>query len=535
MPTDLPGQSPLLTTLPHAQVDQLRELCSRDLLFFAEVCMGYEDLVERFHRPVCDFLEHNPSRFKLVMLARSTLKTSLCTIARTAKNALVHPNRRYLMLNEVEGRAQEWLLTIRTVYEENAILRTLYSDVIPKQAKDATHWSSEKLTLNRTVNVATPTIRAAGMTTSLTGDHYTDITVDDPISEKAREEPSTMEKAISRISKMTSFFVEPSIDRYTLVGTPWAKHDVIASFRRNYGRKLATYFMPAVLNDELTLPERLTWEVLQQAQIDLGDLQYSAQYLLVPRDSATSDFLPTDLREWVWADPSETVVALLNADRQIIRECRLEMLDLTMTVDLAIAEHDQADRSAITVCGTTDDGVVIVLDTWAERTSPGGLIDAIFQKYVQWGPRVIGIESVGYQKSLKYFLRAESEQRGLYLPVRDLPALGKKMVRIRGMQPIAASGRLYLHARQQRLRQELLDFPDPSSHDDLADALAMHLALFQGVLAQANVQRDAMTTAEILRKIRGYGTITQDEADDLDDDRDWDVPLMSALAPRTAA
>lgn len=535
MPTDLPGQSPLLTTLPHAQVEQLRELVSRDLFFFSEVCMGYEDLVERFHRPVCDFLDYNESRFKLVMLARSTLKTSVCTIARTARNALVHPNRRYLMLNEVEGRAQEWLLTIRTVYEENAIVRTLYSDVIPKQAKDATHWSSEKLTLNRSVNVATPTIRAAGMTTSLTGDHYTDITVDDPISEKAREEPSTMEKAIARISKMTSFFVDPRHDRYTLVGTPWAKHDVIASFRRNYGKKLATYFMPAILNDQLTLPERLTWEVLEQARIDLGDLQYGAQYLLVPRDAATTDFLPVDLREWVWADHAETVVALLNADRQIVRECRLELLDITMTVDLAIAEHSQADRSAITVCGTTPDGMVIVLDTWAERANPGAVMDAIFAKYVQWAPRVIGVESIGYQKALKYFLKAESEQRGLYLPVRDMPALGKKMVRIRGLQPIAASGRLFLNARQQMLRQELLDFPDTTSHDDLADSLAMHLPLFQGVLAQANVQRDAMTTAEILRKIKGYGTVSPDEADDLDDDRDWDIPLMSALAPRTAA
>lgn len=530
MPVDLPRQDPFLTTLPHGDLAHLRELVARDLYFFSEVFMGYEDLVERFHRPICDFLDHNESRFKLVMQARSTFKSSVATISRTARDALRYPNRRFLMLNEVEGRSQEWLLTIRKVYEENALLRTLFSDVIPAQAKNAEHWSSERLTLVRTVNVPTPTIRAAGMTTSLTGDHYTDITVDDPISEKAREEPSTMAKAISRISKMTSFFVDAREDRYTLVGTPWAKHDVIAYFRKNYGKRLATYFIPAVVNDKLTLPERLTWEVLRQAQIDLGDLQYSAQYLLVPRDNVSSDFLPADLREWVWASPQEDAVALLDADRAITRVIPLEALDLTMTVDLAVSETETSDRNAITVCGTTDDGVVLVLETWAERVSPHAVMDAIFRLYVRWAPRVIGVESVHYQKALKYFLKAESEQRGIYLPIRDLPALGKKVMRIRGLQPIAASGRLYIHAQQQLLRQEMLDFPDPTSHDDVVDSLAMHLLLFQGVLAEANVKRQAMGIEEIMRRIKGYGTKGPDATGDFDSDDDTDddfeVPYM---------
>ena len=526
MPVDLPKQDPFLTTLPHDQIAHLRALASRDLYFFAEVFMGYEDLYEPFHRPICDFLDHNTSRFKLLMQARSTFKSSIGTISRTARDALVHPNRRFLILNEVEGRSQEWLLTIRKVYEENALLRTLFSEVIPPQGKDAEHWSSEKLTLIRSVNVPTPTIRAAGMTTSLTGDHYTDITVDDPISEKAREEPSTMAKAVSRISKMTSFFVDPGQDRYTLVGTPWAKHDVIAFFRKAYGKRLATYFMPAVLNDKLTFPERLTWEVLRQAQIDLGDLSYSAQYLLIPRDNVSSDFLPSDIREWVWANPKQTVLALLNADREFTREIPLEKLDITMTLDVAVSEGVTSDRNAITVCGTTDDGVVVVLDTWADRVSPHAVIDKIFELYVHWGPRVIGIEGVNYQKALKYFVRAEAIQRGIYLPVRDLPSIGKKTLRIRGLQPIAASGRLYINARQQELRQELLDFPDPTTHDDLIDALSMHLPLFQGVLSEASEKQSALTTAEIMRRIRGYGTVAPDEQDD-DADDDFEVPFFS--------
>lgn len=532
MPVDLPRQDPYLTTLPHDQVAHLRELVCRDLYFFAEVFMGYEDLSERFHRPICDWLDHNESRFKLLMLPRSAFKSSVGTISRTARDALRYPNRRFLMLNEVEGRAQEWLLTIRKVYEENALLRALFSDVIPPQGKDAEHWSSEKVTLIRSVNVPTPTIRAAGMTTSLTGDHYTDITVDDPISEKAREEPSTMAKAISRISKMTSFFVDPGQDRYTLVGTPWAKHDVIAFFQKNYGKRLARYFMPAILNDQLTFPERLTWDVLRQAQLDLGDLQYSAQYLLVPRDRDSTDFLPGDIREWVWADRDETVVALLDADRQIIREVTLESLDLTMTVDLAMSESEHADRNAIVVCGTTGDGVVLVLDTWADRKPPDVVMRQIFALYQRWQVRVIGIEAVHYQKALRYFLRAEAEKRGVYLPVRDLPSLGKKVTRIRGLQPIAAAGRLYVHARQQLLRQELLDFPDPSAHDDVLDALSMHLVLFQGVLAEDQRQRDALTTAEIMARIRGYGTAAPGDSDPDEDDWD-DMPYFSASGVAT--
>lgn len=496
--------------------------------------MGFTDLKEDFHRPICDFLDHNPARYKLIQQPRSTFKTSLCTVAKNARDALGFPNRRYAILNEIEDRSRAWLLTIRGIYDGNPIIRTLFSDLLPKTEKDSPHWSSSAVTLIRDVDVPEPTLAAYGITSSMTGWHHTDWTIDDPISAKAREEPSTMQKAIDRVSQITALMVDPTQDRQTFVGTPWSKHDVIAYFQQAYGANLARYAIAAVERrngvDVLTFPERLPWEVLEEARRLMGDLQFSAQYLLKPKDVTTEDFLANDLRYFRF-DRDEGRVVLLNPDGTEKRTILTHTLDITMTVDLAMSETDTADRNAIVVVGTTEDGQVIVLDTWAERTTPTVVADQIFAMYRKWGPRVVGIEAVAYQKSLKYWLRALGEEKGTYLPIRDIPQHRNKIIRIRGLQPIAATGRLYLGHWMTTLREEMLDFPDPSAHDDVLDALSMHLTLFQGVLHYETAQERQEALDRIVRRITANGLVP--ERDGLGDgespDDDYLFPEMRVL------
>jgi predicted phage terminase large subunit-like protein len=490
--------------------------------------MGYGDMVERFHRPICDFLDHNPARYKLVQMPRSSFKSSLCTITRNARDALKYPNRTFAILNEVEDRSRAWLVTIRGVYDGNPIIRTLFSDLLPQDGKDSPAWSSKALTLVRDVEVPEPTIAAYGITSSLTGWHHTDWTIDDPISEKAREEPATMQRAIERVSKLTSLMVDPGKDRQTFVGTPWTKHDVIAHFQSSYGRVLSTYAIPAVENDALTFPERLTWEVLEEARRLMGDLQYSAQYLLKPRDVIAEDFTVNDLRYFQFLG-DEGRIQLLRADGTPGRTILTHDLDITMTLDPAVSERQSNDRNAIVVVGTTEDGLVIVLDTWAERTTPINVVEALYRMYQRWGPRTVGIEAVAYQKSLKYWVQHVGEQKGLYMGrIRDIPAMGKKEIRIRGLQPLAASGRLYIGHWMSTLREEMLDFPDPSVHDDVLDALSMHLGLFQGVLLSHRREEETDQLKQILRRIDGYGLRADPEGwsgDERPDD-EYDFPTL---------
>lgn len=488
--------------------------------------MGYEDLSERFHRPICDFLEYNPSRYKLVMQARGTFKTSLNTISRNARDALKYPNRRFAILNEIADRAQAWLVTIRTLYESNPIVRTLFSDVLPKDARSTPYWSSKALQLVRQVDVPEPTIAAYGIETSLTGWHHTDWTIDDPISEKAREEESTMQKAIERVSKITSLMVDPKSDRQTFVGTPWTKHDVIAHFVKSYKKKLAVYWMPAVLNDQLTFPERVDWDVLDEARRLQGELQLSAQYFLKPRDVTTEDFKVSDIR-YYRIRKDGAVIDLLDDDGFCIRSILVSNLDITMTVDPAMSEKKKSDRNAIVVVGTTLDGIVIVLDTWAERVTPIAVVEKIHELYWKWAPRIVAIESVAYQGSLKYWVGAKQEATGVWYPIRDMPRSKNKHITIRGLQPIAASGRLYIAHHMSTLREEMLDFPDPSVHDDVLDALSMHLKLFNGVLDEENEAREEAKLKSLLKRIDGYNLKPESRIhfeDDEADDEAFDFP-----------
>ena len=92
--------------------------------------------------------------------------------------------------------------------------------------------------------------------------------------------------------------------------------------------------------------------------------------------------------------------------------------------------------------------------------------------------------------------------------VQDIPAKGKKEHRIRGLQPVAATGHLYILPTQHILRGELSEFP-LGQHDDVLDALAMQLHLWRGLLSPERMERYKRSEDRLLRATKDYG-LTRD-------------------------
>lgn len=485
---ELPNQDEALKREPAEVLKDLAEAASRNLFTFAKGVLGYKDLSERCHGPLCVWHDTNPARYKLTLMPRGHLKTTIVTISKTLQRIVRNPEERILLANETATNAERFLAAIRAHAEGNRKFRTLYSWLIPAEPKN---WSQQSLTFNRQGVYPTPTIDAIGMTGAYTSRHYTHLTFDDPISEEAARSPAVMEDVIARIGKFPSLMDDPSRNTMDIVGTRWAFYDVYSYLMGRLGDDLARYIRPAIEDGEPIWPERFSLETLAQIRNDpkMGEYSFSCLYLNSPRNPEVQDFNVEDLKYWRWSADEKSVV-LYDRQGEIERVVPLSRLDITVTVDVRYGERLNSDRDAIVVCGATEDGALVVLEAWAKRSSPLEVVSQIVRYVKRYAPRCVGIQKVGYEMSLKWYLKAECDRQGVYVRVVPVKPGGPGKTHIRGLQPIASTGRLYLLPTHHVLRNELAEYP-LGQYDDVADALALHLQLLRSVATRSEAVKRA--------------------------------------------
>ena len=517
MDKDIPYIDEDLARVPEDIRRDLAEQGRNDLYFFAKGILGYKDMTMKCHGPTCAFLDNNPAQFKLLLKPRGHYKTSVATIARPLQKVCRNPEVRLLIANETATNAERFLSAIKQHCEGNKRFRALYSSVIPTDVKKV-RWSSKELEFVRQGAYPEPTIDTVGMTGAWTSRHFDHMTFDDIISEEAAKSEKVMFDVINRISKLFSLMVNPEVGTFDLVGTRWAFWDVYSYMIKWLGPKMAKLIRAAIEDGEPIFPEKFSLETLAEIRNSphMGEYMFSCQYMNNPRNPELQDFNINDLRFYRWSSSGEDIV-LYNPEGEIRAIVPVDALDITVTVDPAAAERITSDRNGITVTGVTPEGDVIVLHAVGIRCSPVEVINHLIKLQERYSPRVFGIEAVTYQATLKYHLTAECERRGVYINVVDIPTpIIKKPARIRGLQPIVATGHMYIDPAMHMLRNEFSEFP-LGEHDDVIDSLAMHQSLWRGLMSSQRWNKYKESEARLLARIDGYGLRPDSFDEDFDE------------------
>lgn len=155
-------------------------------------------------------------------------------------------------------------------------------------------------------------------------------------------------------------------------------------------------------------------------------------------------------------------------------------LDVYVAVDLAIAQAKHNDNTSIQVIGKLRDAPEWYhLEEYTGKWDPAVTIEILFKIKKTWKDqlRCVGIESVGFQRSLRYQIEEIMKKTGDYFVIEDLKNTGKKEDRIRGLIPLYKTG-VILHRKgvDNDLEKELLQFPR-GKFDDRIDSLANCLQL----------------------------------------------------------
>ena len=152
--------------------------------FMGKVVIGFQDLDPNCHGLMSRWIER-PTTRKLGLAPRAHLKSSLWTISDTLRLICQNPNRRILLINEVELNAVHWLAKIASVVERRPLFRWLFPEVIPLPG--TTRWSATELEFERSEWFPECTIEAIGVGGASTSRHYTQIKEDDLVGPRAQE------------------------------------------------------------------------------------------------------------------------------------------------------------------------------------------------------------------------------------------------------------------------------------------------------------------------------------------------------------
>ncbi len=528
---DIPFVDEHVASLPKDMREELALRGRTDLYFFAKGILGYKDMTPECHGLACRFIQTNPAQFKLILWPRDHFKTSCLTIGGTLQTVVADSEQRCLIRNEVALNAQRFLKTIQQHVEGNRIFRALYPEMVPKDLKKV-RWNNSELDFPRQGQYPEPSISAAGIGTATTSQHYTDITDDDPISEDAVKSELVMQEAVDRIKSVDALLAPNG--KHKLIGTRWTFADVYTWYEKKYQGRMARFIRGAIEDGKPIFPGRFSigpepgkkdLVAIRQAA---GEYLWSCNYMNNPRNPDVQDLNVEDLRFWEWNAAGDRVI-LHGKDGEVIDTWRLDELDVTITIDPAPPESKtlNSDRNSVSVVGISPRNQMIVLEATAKRCTPLELIDDLVMFTKRYGPRKIGIQKVTYEYSLKYFLKQRAEAEGIYSRIVPVAPGGKKKPHVRGLQPIMATGRLFIHATQMVLRQELSDYP-LGEHDDTVDALALQLQLAKGQLSPENQSK---INNEMKRIVSSYHrideeTLRQRLSLDPEEEIDFDIAQM---------
>ncbi len=498
------------------ELEELRKLSRSDLYVFAKGVCGFSWLIPHIHLPLCRILElydgYNDSlstpwedyeqilidlgysltetqkikkrglKKLQITLPRGWLKTTLGSQAYPLWRAIRDPNVRVLLTQNTFTNAVSKLRTIKDTVDRNDLFRLLYPEILP--TKNCV-WKSDSLCLTRSKTPPESTFEAAGTRTQITSRHYDVIIEDDTVApelsdlgeENLSPTKDDIEQAIGWHRLVPPLLISPMESQNLVIGTRWFEKDLISWIHEREPQFV--FYERACLENkkgepdeqgEVTYPERFNEEVLDGLKSSMGTYLFSCLYMNKPIRSTDMVFQPG------WISEYET------EPRDVI---------CYTTVDLGGDPEDtkgEPDYNVVMTCGKDlTRGFIYVLTYWREKASPGQVVAEIFNQVKLYKPVKVGIETTGYQKSIKYWIRERMQSEGFWFLIEDLTHTKKsKNLRIIGLQPLFQSHIIHTRKWMGTLISELMAFP-LGRNDDLIDTLASQLELW--TLTQSKRER----------------------------------------------
>lgn len=179
--------------------------------------LGYKDVNRHTHGDMISVLE-SPTKRKLVVMPRGSLKTSLGSVAYPIWLLANNPNLRIMLDSELYTNSKMRVREIREHLDSQRFIQTM-------GAWRGDVWSDGEITVaGRTLIQKEPSIFASGISASKTGVHADVIIADDLNSPLNTNKKENAAKVIEHVKYYTSI-LEPN-GTIVFIGTRYSKMDI---------------------------------------------------------------------------------------------------------------------------------------------------------------------------------------------------------------------------------------------------------------------------------------------------------------------
>jgi len=431
-----------------------RYLCEKSLKHLCRNVLGFKDW-DKCHDDLVIFDGKSKNkRFKLYLLPRGHLKTSIVTIGKTIQDLLVDPDTTILLTSAIWNNSRSFLSEIKEYLTTKSFLPHLYGKF------ESNLWNSDQIIISQRKRPnKTPTVDTAGIEKTMTGQHYKVIRADDLVNRENVSTPDQIQKTINYFKDLLKL-LEPD-GRLEIVGTRWHDADLYGHILRELCKEgeldsFAVHKRKAVEDGKVIFPNKFNIALLENIKKQLGTYDYSCNYENEPINPETQQFKPP-FRYW----------------NELGQGC-----EHTITVDLAVGDKESSDFNVIMDATVNGANQLCAVDYYRGKCGTAELIDRLFSMAILYRVKKVGIESVAYQRIFAKMIEEECRKRNVFFQVIPIIPHKDKFSRIMALQPRYESGNLLLKQGMHELEDEFTRFP-VAQHDDILDALAMQLLLIQ--------------------------------------------------------
>lgn len=451
-----------------------RDLFLNDLWALVYFALKVPVAYHKFWIQACWEIQDGPRTNTLDIWAREHGKSTILTVADTIQRLLRNPDERVGLFSYSKPAAQRFVRQIKWVFEDCAILKACFPDVLYENpSKEAPKWSEEiGLVLKRSTQAKEPSISGHGLLEGMpTGDHFTHRFYDDIEVHDFVNNPDVINKLKEAFDMSQNL---GTVDgTHGVTGTPYHHFGLLAALReKKFDDGTPVYHLrlkPATEGGEpngksIYLPEKKLAELRTNKQF------FYSQQLLDPTPRGEERLNASYLKE---ISPSQI-------PKNIFR---------FMVIDPAGYRKDRTgDSWGILVCGVEpyrdDIGAsnIYILDAVIEPLAEAEAMDVVTKVYLRNGRILrLGVEKVSMQ-SMEIHVANALRAKGRVVTIDSgslvilRPGGRSKQERIlQNLQWPLNNGKLHISSSIpkhyiERLRMEMTKFP--YWHDDGLDSLA---------------------------------------------------------------
>ncbi|MGQ9847427.1 MAG: hypothetical protein ACUVQP_08015 [Bacteroidales bacterium] len=449
--------------------------------------VGYKD-IDRFHYEFADFIQA-PYQFKLALVPRHHLKTTLGNYVYSVQQILLNPAITILLVSSAWNLAQDFLAAIKKILE-SPIIENNYGRFVGDV------WNVEKIIVAPAVNSLsdnTFTIETMGVDKGKTSKHYDIIIVDD-IVERNNVESERDRQHVLRVFKDLFSLLKKPDGKMLVLGTRWHEDDLYNHIINNMGDTFKIFHRSCFVYPDGTpcfdwdepkrqpiYPKKFTNEALDyERKYILGDYAFSLQMMNNPQANK-SRYLKFDDIVFFTLDEEKNIYDKLQSGT-------IPQEQLAIIVDPSSTIGRLNDFTAI-VAFWYDNHFLNLVDAVKFQAEPHTVVEAIVAMVLKTRIYNVYIEKGALESGIAYYLEQRLAELGLSdkVFVEGISHEGKrKETRILSIEP-------YLRRKQFRsirnrfmkirpndndvtdviqveLRKEMDNFPE-ATHDDLTDAI----------------------------------------------------------------